>query len=155
MTTSSHLAGAVEHLFDELTACRAWQADLEEEASRARRRLKSLAASAEHMIEVLPSRERPAMLERLARATGNPLLGQARGNARPTERTRAILAWLAELDPPEFHNADLRTFLTEMGETPSRNYIPTLMARWRKRGIVEDIGYGRFRVNRLHPELEG
>ena len=154
MTSPDRVLDALETVFREMSDCRAWQADLVAESARAARRQTLLARTLRSLIEALPAPDRAPHLDRLRDLTG-VRKGSAHGRARPTDRTRAALAWLATRDPAEFHTGELRAHLTERGETLRPTYIPTLMARFRRRGIVEGIGHGRYRVNREHPELLG
>ena len=57
--------------------------------------------------------------------------------------------------PADFHVADLRTAFEADGVKLLPNDFPTLITRFRRRGIVEQVGHGRYRVNREHPELVG
>lgn len=110
MTTPDRLDGVLETLFAELADCRAWQADLRRETAGAVHRRAMLTGSLRALIEALPPRARRAPLDRLCAMTGGRPR-PARGNARPTGRTRTALAWLAARDPAEFHTAELRAHL--------------------------------------------
>lgn len=72
---------------------------------------------------------------------------------RPTERTRHALRWLATRERPEFHTSDLRAHFDATGHPTQRAYLPNLLARYAKAGVVTQTGHGRYRINRDHPEL--
>jgi hypothetical protein len=71
-----------------------------------------------------------------------------------TKRTRTIRAWLRDHGPIEFCNSDLVNALRQSGEHVDHHYVGTTLGRMAANGIVEKIGYGRYRVNLDHPALE-
>ena len=154
MTSPDRVLGALETLLAELTDCRRWQADLVAETARAASRQKALADSVRSVIEALPAPARRAQSERLCRLLGVPRI-RKHGHARPTARTRAALAWMAARENAEFHVADLTAHFRDNGQQPARGYVPTLLNKFKKRGIVQSVSHGRYRVNREHPELLG
>ena len=124
------------------------------ETARAASRQKALADSVRHVIEALPPADRPAQAERLCRLLGITRI-RKHGHARPTERTRAALAWMAARENADFHVADLAAHLRQTGHEVKRGYVPTLLNKFKRRGIVQGTSHGRYRVCREHPELLG
>ncbi len=70
-------------------------------------------------------------------------------------RLRSLDARRAAREPTEFHVADVRADFEAAGHRGGPNYLPTLLMRFKGRGIIEAVGYGRYRVNREHLELVG
>ena len=70
-----------------------------------------------------------------------------------TKRTRTIRNWLRNDAPPEFHNAELLEALRQSGEHVGHHYVGTTLGRLAANGIVEKVGYGRYRVNLDHPAM--
>ena len=153
MTSHPRFAAALASLFAELEETCAWQRDLVDETARATLKRDRLVTSIRATIDATPRQDRTLYIERLRALTGADAPPKRR--TRPTARTRLALAWLATREPAEFHVSELRAHFEAQGHTTRRNYLPTLLSRWRAAGLLDQIEHGRYRVNRDHPELEG
>jgi hypothetical protein len=151
MSTAPRVAGALQNLFAELDELAEWQKDIEHEARRAARRRERLLLSVRASIDTLVPPEREPWHARLRALTG--AADPNRPKRRPTPRTRAALKWLKDRDPATFAVAELHAHFESKGLAGGRHYLPALLFRYAAEGVVTQTGYGRYRVNRDHPDL--
>ena len=144
MLSRPHLRGALDALFAELEETATWEREIADEARRAASRRERLAQSLRCTIGTLEPPERAPELCRLRAALGQP---ESKPIACRTERIRLILDWLSRRDPPEFAVSELRAHLLAHGHAFGRGYLPALMDRWTREGVVTRLGHGRYRVN--------
>lgn len=153
-TSSDRFNDALHLFFMELAEVDAWYRDLKTETDKAALKRQALITTLRSAIETLPVEDRPTPMARLRKLVGETAtIANVNGIPRRTDRTSIVRDWLREEAPERFDCTDLRAHLLRRGHVTRANYVGTLLSRFAKRGIVERVAMGRYRVNRDHPEL--
>ena len=152
MPSSDRFNDALHLLFMELSDVDSWYRDVRKETSKAALRRQALISTLRSAIETLPPQNRPPPMARLRKLVGETA-PPANLNGSPTDRTTLVRNWLRDEAPERFHCSDLRAHLLQRGHVTRMNYVGTLLGRFAKRGVVERVAMGRYRVNRDHAEL--
>ncbi|MEL6477084.1 MAG: hypothetical protein AAFR17_07130 [Pseudomonadota bacterium] len=127
--------------------------------ARAQRRAQRLASTRERLadelallLDALPEAERTALARRQSNCArlAEPGTGRAKGQ---TETARAALAFLAKAPEDEVRPVDITRGLRRSGHAVSDNYGASMLHVWRKGGLVQKVGHGRYRIARDHPDL--
>ncbi|MEM6620947.1 MAG: hypothetical protein AAF674_01870 [Pseudomonadota bacterium] len=135
-------------LFKELEATLKWEREIRAEAAKAAGQRTNLTEAVRSSLRLLGEEARRQGRDRLAELTGEEFFVPRR--VRSTARTELAKDWLATRDPPDFHISELRAHFQRRGIMTARAYLPTLVSRWAKAGLLTQIEHGRYRINHDH-----
>ncbi len=145
------LEHAVTAMLEELRAGQEREGALSLALVEARHRRAGLTRSLTILIKTFPAVDRRRHAKQLARIES--LCRAPRRRPGATERSEAVLAFLAACPGDEFVVAGLDRALAAAGLDPGRAYAAQALHRLGKQGLVVRVGQGRYRINPQHPDL--
>ncbi len=151
MPHGERLESAVTAMLDELRAEQEREGALGCELIESRHRRRELLRSMAILIKTFPEADRRRHAKRLERVEALHRAPRRRPGA--SERSEAVLAFLAGYPGDEVRAAELGQALVETGLDPGRAYGAQALHRLGRQGLVVRVGQGRYRISRQHPEL--
>jgi hypothetical protein len=148
---AERLENAVTSMLEELQAEQEREGELSCALVETRHRRGELLRSLTILIKTFPRAERQRHDRRLARVDASYQAPRRRHGT--TDRSRAVLAFLASYPGEEFRVAELDRALAAGGLDTRRAYSAQALHRIGKQGVVVRVGQGRYRVTRQHPDL--
>ncbi|MEL7466823.1 MAG: hypothetical protein AAFN27_00115 [Pseudomonadota bacterium] len=150
-TPEHGLAIAADSLLSELERTNAWLGELEEEIRTGLARRARLMNAADDLILALEPTQQPGFRRRFIAETMKVKPRPRRRNATLNE----VLVFLAAHGAATVEPEDIRQHLASIGKAHGRGYAVNTLLKLEKTGAVVRAGYGRYRVNRQHPEVLG
>ncbi len=145
------LENAVTAMLDELRAEQNREGELSLALVEARHRRGELLRCVTILIKTFPEAGRRRHRKRLARVEALRRAPRRRQGA--TERSDAVVTFLATCPGEEFDIADLNHALAAAGFDTGGTYAAQALHRLARQGLVVRVGQGRYRVTHLHPDL--
>ncbi len=147
------LASAAETLTAEIESLANWEADLLDDLAETRRKRERLIKAIDSVLPSLdPDTRRPYRL-RLNHVAVR-LAGGLRANVHVTDKVEAVHDYLARADGVVTVKA-VQRYLKKLGLAPYDDAAALLLARKCKQGVLQRVGRGRYKVNRMHPVVAG
>ena len=148
---TERLESAVTAMIEELLAEQSREGELLRALVVARYRRAELQRCVTNLIKTFPAADRRRLSRQLERV-GTLLLAPRR---RPgaTERSEAVLAFLAACPGDEFAIAELDRALAAGGHDTGRDYAAKALNRLVRQELVVRVRRGRYRVTHQHPDL--
>ncbi len=148
---TERLEHAVTAMIDELRAEQSREGELSRALVVARHRRAELRRSVTILIKTFPAADRRRLSRQLERV--ETLRRAPRRRPGATERSEAVLAFLAECPGDEFVIAELDRALAAGGHDTGRDYAAKALNRLVKQELVVRVWRGRYRVAHQHPDL--
>lgn len=150
MQTLSDAASAILAQIETLAAT---EETLAADLQRAQAHRADLTRAVTGIGRLLETATRSALLLRLTRAEGW-VEGPGARRGAPSDKVDAVMDYLAA-STGVVSVAEVQRFLQENELTHYYSAAATMLSRKAKQGVVERIGRGRYKVNRLHRDMMG